>query len=60
MQDNTIEELRNASPSILDAEQEKVETCIQVLKAEASQLKPCLEKEMLEATILFLEEEVQH
>jgi len=39
MQDNTINELRNASPSALDAQQEDLQTAIDVIEASKEDLK---------------------
>jgi len=52
------EQISQASPSILDAQNEDVNTAIQVLEKEAESLKPSMEKEMLEATVKFLRTEV--
>ncbi len=52
------EELADASPSMFDAHIDDVRTTIEVLRNEADSMEPCMEKEMLEATALYFEEEV--
>lgn len=59
MQEFTTEEMRNASPSMFDAQNQKVDTAIQVLRQEAEARKPSMEAELLSAGAKFLEVEVK-
>jgi len=56
----TIKDLSQANPSIFDAEKEKVDTAINVLLAEASEVENEWMREELEAVAEFLENEVKH
>jgi len=58
MNDYTEEQLRAANPSMFAAQNGDVKTAINVLREEVDSLNPSMDKELLEATALYLENEV--